>query len=70
MDSIVTVEARVSINSNPDTAHIGRYTVQTFRGERPGPLKVTADPATLVRELTAKGLELGIMVEMVDQTGE
>lgn len=70
MDSIVTVEARVTLNTNPDTAHIGRYTVQTFRGQRPGPLKVTDAPATLVRELTAKGLELGIMVEMVDQTGE
>lgn len=65
-----TVEARVTINTNPDTAHIGRYTVQTFQGERPGPIKVTADPVTLVRELTAKGLELGIMVETVDDTGE
>lgn len=67
---ITTVEARVALNTNPDTFHIGRYTVQTFRGERPGPLKVTADPATLVRDLTAKGLELGLFVEMVDLTGE
>jgi hypothetical protein len=67
---MITVEAHVTINTNPATAHIGRYTVQTFRDGRPGPIKVTADPATLVRELTAKGLERGVMVELVDSTGE
>lgn len=67
---MTTIEARISINSNPDTLHIGGYTVQTFNGERPGPIKVTADPATLVRDLTAKGLEMGVFVEMVDNTGE
>jgi len=64
------VEAHVTINSNPDTAHIGRYTVQTFRDGRPGPIKVTAEPAELVRQLTAKGLEHGVFVELVDNTGE
>lgn len=68
--SVTTVEARITVNTNPDTAHIGQYTVQTFQGERPGPIKVTADPATLVRQLTAKGLEMGILVETVDNTGE
>jgi hypothetical protein len=68
MDNVV--EARITINSNPDTAHIGRYTVQMFKGERPGAIKVTNDPADLVRKLTAAGLDLGYMVVMDDQTGE
>lgn len=68
MDNVI--EARITVNANPDTAHIGRYTVQTFKGVRPGPIKVTDNPATLVRQLTAKGLELGFLVVMDDQTGE
>lgn len=68
MDNVI--EARITINSNPATAHIGRYAVQMFNGERGGAVKVTADPATLVRQLTAKGLELGHLVVMDDQTGE
>lgn len=68
MDNVV--EARVTINSNPATTHIGRYTVQMFKGERPGAIKVTNDPADLVRQLTAKGLEMGLLVVVDDQTGE
>lgn len=68
MDNVI--EARITINANPATAHIGRYTVQMFNGERGGAIKVTADPATLVRQLTAAGLERGLLVVMGDQTGE
>jgi len=65
-----TIEAHVTINSNRDAFHLGRYAVQLFRNGRPGALKVTDSPAELVAQLTAKGLDMGLLVEFVDNTGE
>lgn len=72
--SAKTVEARVSISSNPATAHIGRYFVDvrdtTGGHNRQMTTRVTNTPAAFVAELTAAGLAAGVFVELVDNTGE
>lgn len=68
------VEARVSISTDPRVAHIGRYFVDvrdvTDGANRQMTTKVTNDPAAFVTELTTAGLAHGVMVELVDNTGE
>jgi len=68
------VEARVSISTNPTTAHIGRYFIDvrdvTDGANRRMTTKVTDNPAAFITELTMAGLAAGVMVQMVDNTGE
>lgn len=64
-----TVTATVSINTNPDVA--GRYSVDVrTAGGRQMMVKATDAPAILVGDLTDAGLKAGVLVEMVDETGE
>ena len=70
-----TIEARVSISTNPATAHIGRYFVDvrdTTRSEdgRQVTTRVTNNPASFIRDLTKAGLKAGFLVTYVDNTGE
>jgi hypothetical protein len=69
-----TVEARVSVSSDTRTAHIGRYFVDvrdtTGGADRQMTTRVTDDPAAFIAELTTAGLAAGVLVELVDNTGE
>ncbi len=66
-----TVEARVSLNTNPQVE--GRYFVDvrdtTGGRDRQMTTRVTDTPAAFVAELTAAGLKAGVFVELVDETG-
>lgn len=65
------VEARVSINTNPQVA--GRYFVDvrdvTDGRDHQMTTQVTDSPACFVAKLTKAGLAAGVFVELVDQTG-
>jgi hypothetical protein len=67
-----TVEARVGIST--DTRVEGRYFVDvrdtTAGRDRQMTTRVTDDPATFIRELTAEGIRQGVLVTYVDNTGE
>lgn len=66
-----TVEARISIST--DTRVEGRYFVDvrdtTGGRNRQMTTRVTDTPAEFVAELTKIGLEAGVFVELVDETG-
>jgi len=66
-----TVEARVSINTNPQVE--GRYfvDVRDTTGGRDHQMttRITDTPAEFIRELTAAGLKAGVLVEFIDHTG-
>ena len=67
-----TVEARVSIST--DTRVEGRYFVDvrdtTAGRDRQMTTRVTNDPLSFIRELTAAGLAQGVLVTYADNTGE
>jgi hypothetical protein len=69
-----TVEARVSVSSNPAMSHIGRYFVDvrdtTNGADRQMTYRYTDNPAGFVTELTTAGVKAGVLVELVDNTGE
>jgi hypothetical protein len=67
-----TVEARVGIST--DTRVEGRYFVDvrdTTNGrDRQMTTRVTDDPLSFIRDLTAEGIRQGVSVTYVDNTGE
>lgn len=67
-----TVEARVSISSDPRTA--GKYFVDvrdtTNGADRQLTTRVTDNPAEFITELTTAAIAWGVMVTYVDNTGE
>ena len=67
-----TVEVRVSIST--DTRVEGRYFVDvrdtTAGRDHQMTARVTDDPLSFIRDLTAEGIRQGVLVTYEDRTGE